>query len=239
MLSIQLYSLRHEFELASETALRSIPSLGFEGVELAGDYGWPAEKWIDILSESGLVAPSAHVALSVLEEKFGETAAFYGAIGCQRLVIPSLPPELRNSGRYTEAARRINAIAAKAKQNGFFLGYHNHSFEFEGRSNGMQILLAETDPSIVFFEFDTFWLEKAGQEAGGYLAEHVSRVGMIHAKDLRKTDGADVPVGQGDIDFPKIVTLAKANHWPLVVEFEGMNASEAVKMSAAYLKSLL
>jgi sugar phosphate isomerase/epimerase len=242
ILSLQLYSLRREFEQDAEAALRSVSSLGFDGVELAGDYGWPAARWIDMLGEACLVALSAHVRMSDLEERFDESADYYKAIGCTRLILPSLPRELRSPIGYSEAAHRINAIAANAKDAGLLLGYHNHSFEFEalkGGSNGMQVLFAETDPTRVFFEFDTYWLERAHKKADDYLAEHFSRVGMIHAKDLRKTDNADVSIGEGDIDFSRITTLARANHWPLVVEFEGENAPEAVKRSADYLKTLL
>ena len=41
----------------------------------------------------------------------------------------------------------------------------------------------------------------------------------VHAKELRKKDTADVPVGLGDIDFKAIIPLAKQNGWPVVVEY--------------------
>jgi sugar phosphate isomerase/epimerase len=62
---------------------------------------------------------------------------------------------------------------------------------------------------------------------------------MIHAKELRQSDQADVPTGQGNIDFKSIIALAKKRAWPVVVEYEGENAPAAVQASAAYLKPLL
>src|SRR5207302_11460179 len=106
--------------------------------------------------------------------------------------------------------------------------YHNHAFEFEPLDEngvrGIDILLNETDAADVQFEFDTYWLEKGGEEARAFLKKHAARTGMIHAKDLRKRDGADVPAGQGDVDFKTIIPLAKARGWPVAVEYEGADA---------------
>jgi sugar phosphate isomerase/epimerase len=62
---------------------------------------------------------------------------------------------------------------------------------------------------------------------------------MIHAKEFRRRDQSDQPAGEGDIDFPLIVSLAQSNDWPLIVEFEGDGAMQASRKSAAYLRSLL
>ena len=58
---------------------------------------------------------------------------------------------------------------------------------------------------------------------------------MIHAKELRKRDDQDVPCGDGDVDFEKVLPMALSNGWEIVVEFESENAEEGVKKSAAHL----
>jgi sugar phosphate isomerase/epimerase len=77
----------------------------------------------------------------------------------------------------------------------------------------MDILLQGTDPDLVRFEFDTYWLERAGVDSLAFLTEYADRTGMVHAKELRKSDGADVPAGQGDVPFAAILQLARVRKW--------------------------
>jgi sugar phosphate isomerase/epimerase len=102
----------------------------------------------------------------------------------------------------------------------------------------MDILLAQTDPALVGFEVDTYWVEKGGRDARQFIEANRARVSMIHAKELRKADGADVPAGQGNVDFQTIIPLARRHGWPVVVEFEGENATAAVAAGARYLATL-
>ena len=102
----------------------------------------------------------------------------------------------------------------------------------------MDILLDETDPVLVSFEVDTFWLEYAGRNAAEFIWANAPRISLLHVKDLRRRDRKDVPAGQGDVDFPALLPMCSANGWPLIVEYEGRNALESVRQSAAYLRRL-
>lgn len=242
-LSLQLYSLRRETAQDAEATLRQVADAGYDGVELAGDYGWDAEKWQRILADTGLAVVGAHVGLEKLEAEFSTHADFLKNIGGTRLIVPSLPGDLQTSAdTYGEAARRIDTLARQARDAGLAFFYHNHAFEFvelEGGGCGMDILLQRTDTDLVRFEFDTYWLERGGRDSRQYIDDHAGRTGMIHAKELRKSDGADVPAGQGDIDFPPILAMAKKYDWPVVVEFEGEDALDSVRQSATHLRGLL
>ena len=103
----------------------------------------------------------------------------------------------------------------------------------------MDILLADTDPALVGFEFDAYWLEYAGRDALDFIRRHADRVFAIHAKDLRKSDRADVPAGQGDVDFRRLVPMSAARGWPVIVEYEGADAPAAVRQPAGFLRHLL
>ena len=242
-LYLQLWSLRHATSTDPEGALRQVKSLGYDGVELAGEYGWTADKWRSVLDATGLKAISAHVGLDALESDLATKIAFHRALGIDRLVVPSLHKELQSPDGYREAARRLNVLGSKLKAEGFRLGYHNHDFEFAKlagtNEGGMDILLAGTDPALVHFECDAFWLEFAGRDAVEFIRQHGKRVFLVHAKDLRKRDRQDVPAGQGDVDFRTLIPLCTANDWPVVVEYEGADAVESVRQGAAYLRPLL
>lgn len=242
-LSLQLYSVRRETADDAEGTIRRVGSMGYDGVELAGDYGWDAEKWKRVLGESGVSVVGSHVGLEKLEGDFAGQAEFHRAIGCSRLIVPALPETLRGSvDNYGEAARRLDELARQARDEGFAFLYHNHAFEFEpveGGGCGMDILIQRTDESLVKLQLDTYWIERGGRDAAQYIDDHAGRTGMIHAKELRKSDGADVPAGEGDVDFPPILAMAKKYEWPVVVEFEGEGALESVQKSADYLRKLL
>ena len=243
-LYLQLYSLRHETAADAEGTLRRVPGLGFDGVELAGTYGWPADRWQALLAATNLTVIAAHVGLDSLEKDLASHLHFYQALGTRRLVVSALPRAQQNAGRYHDGACRLNAVARQLSGAGFSLAYHNHAYEFElldktAPACGMDLLLAETDPALVGFEFDTFWLESAGRDAVAFIRQHANRVAQIHAKDLRKRDREDVPAGQGDVDFRTLMPFCSANDWPVILEYERGNAIEAVRQGAAYLRGLL
>ena len=242
-LYLQLWSLRHSTSTDAEGALRQVRELGYDGVELAGDYGWDAARWRALLDETGLQALAAHVGLDSLEKDLAAKLAFHRRLGADCIVVPSLNRELQTPDGYREAARRLNTLGEKMKAEGFRLGYHNHDFEFarlpDTQEVGMDILLANTDPALVGFEFDAFWLETAGRDAVDFIRERSRRVLFVHAKDLRKRDRQDVPAGQGDVDFRTLVPLCTADGWPVVVEYEGANATTSVREGAAYLRPLM
>lgn len=246
VLSVQLYALRREMAVDPAATLRDVPAMGFDGVEMAGDYGWDAERWRDLLAETGLKVVAAHVGLEELETNFAALTVFHRAVGHRRLVVSSLPGTLQNGADgYRTAARRLNVLGARAADEGFRLAYHNHAFEFApladagGAGTGMDLLLQGTDPGTVRFEVDTFWIERGGRDAVAFLQEHAARVGLVHAKDLRRDDGADVPLGEGVVDFAVVVPLARAHRWPLVVEYESEDAPTALRQGAAHLRTFL
>ena len=243
-LYLQLHSLRHETASDAGGTLRRVPGLGFDGVELVGTYGWSADHWRALLAETALSVIAAHVGLEALESDLLSLVEFYRALGTRRLVVTALPRAPQTRGRYHEGARRLNAVGRTLAAEGFSLVYHNHSYEFDpfddpAATCGMDILLAETDPALVRFEFDTFWLESVGEDAVAYIRRHAHRVAQIHAKDLRKRDREDVPAGQGDVDFRSLVPLCTANDWPVILEYERGNALESVRQGATYLRTLL
>jgi sugar phosphate isomerase/epimerase len=50
-------------------------------------------------------------------------------------------------------------VGELCKTGGLKLAYHNHDFEFTkfGSTNGYEILLNETDKTLVDFEMDLYW----------------------------------------------------------------------------------
>lgn len=240
---LQLHSLRREAAADPEGTVCQVRGLGFDGVETVSDYGWTGDQWRALLDETGLSVVAAHVSLEALENDLAGRVAFCQALGTRRMIVTALPRAPQSTARYHEGAVRLNAAGHRLNQEGFVLAYHNHDFEFlwtnpsDGRC-GFQILLDETNPAFVGFEFDTFWLENTGRNAADFIREHAARTRLIHAKDLRHRDRQDVPAGQGNVDFPALLPLCAQHGWPVVLEYEGPDAVESVRQGAKYLRLL-
>jgi sugar phosphate isomerase/epimerase len=239
-LALQLHSLRHEAATDPEGIVRRVPSLGFDSVEIAGICGWSADHWKRVLTETKLRVVGAHIRLETLESEWDAHTTFQHAIGCSRMVVPSLPKNLQTVEGFSEVARRLTALGNRAKSEGLALFYHNHAYEFSSMADGrygMDILLAETDPALLSLEVDTYWVERGGVNSRDFIQRNAMRIGMIHAKEYCR-DGRDVPAGQGNVDWKVIVPLARSRGWPIIVEYEADNALAAVEASARYLRAL-
>lgn len=241
-LALQLYSIRRETAADPEAALRQVPGMGFNAVELAGDYGWSADKWKGLLHDLHLKVVGAHVGLDPLQNNYEKTIEFYREIGCPRIIVPWMQVDKTRDAWLIKAAELDN-LARQVHDDGFAFLYHNHDFEItelpdaDGKC-GLEILMENTDATIVNFEVDTYWVEKGGKNAADFILTYMERVGMVHAKELRRADGSDVPAGQGDIEFERILPEAIERGWPVVVEFEGENAVPAVTEAARHLRSI-
>ena len=128
------------------------------------------------------------------------------------------------------------------------MAYHNHNFEFEavnGTKRGLDILLNNTDPSLVHFEMDLYWVVRGGGDPIALFQQHPGRFVMWHIKDMdKKTSTLNTEIGTGTIDFVKIFqyhTLAGEQQSFMEQEnyAAGMDPYTSIAQSAAYIKSKL
>ena len=107
-------------------------------------------------------------------------------------------------------AAEFNRAAERAKTKGLQFAYHNHDFEFN-RVEGIvpfDLLLAETDPALVQYEMDVYWVTRAGSDPLAYVRNHPTRFSMLHIKDSAGApEHRMVDVGAGSIDFAQILRL--------------------------------
>ncbi|HEX6060386.1 MAG TPA: sugar phosphate isomerase/epimerase, partial [Gemmatimonadaceae bacterium] len=91
---------------------------------------------------------------------------------------------------------------------GLSFAYHNHEFEFEPTDGVVpyDILLADTDPSLVKMELDLYWATVGGQDPVAMFERHPGRFPLWHVKDARGSGSTreQTAVGEGTIDFRRI-----------------------------------
>lgn len=117
------------------------------------------------------------------------------------------------------SADYMNKKGAALKALGLRLGFHNHSCEFApaGKRTALEVLIEESDPALVTFELDCGWAAAAGVDPGDFIRRYHGRFSALHLKDVAATTKPNyllhqdpAEIGQGIIDWPKLIAAAKA-----------------------------
>jgi sugar phosphate isomerase/epimerase len=137
---------------------------------------------------------------------------------------PAAPRQTLDAVKRT--AQQHNDIGRITQKHGIKVIVHNHTEEFEPLADSPQrpydILLAETDPSLVAMELDIGWATVAGQNALDLFKRAPGRFEIWHVKDAtglaslnglatqseRHRAARIVPLGQGEIDYRPIFAQA-------------------------------
>ncbi len=244
--AIQLYTVRDAMEKDFEGALEKLAEMGYSGIEFCNLYGRSPEKVRGLMDRLGLASAGFHSGFSADDPtgKVAEMIDISGALGGKWVTVPMLPETMRESAEsYANAAAALNEIGAMFAAAGIRLGYHNHASEFEplGETRGMQILLDRTDPKVVDFQFDTYWVARGGWNVAETIRKYADRVQLVHIKDgtLAGDDPHDTEVGNGELDFGPIfeASVAAGAKWAIVEQDhpEGGSLKAAAK-SLAFLK---
>ena len=214
---VQLYTLRDSIFKDPRGVIQKVGAIGFKEVESfgynAGKYfGLTAKEFADLLAQNHLTHPSGHYGLNNLTDwdKAIEDAKIAGQ---KYMVIAYLADtERKTIDDYKRHAANFNKAAEKCKKAGIQFGYHNHDFEFMDMNGqmGYDVLMKETDPSLVKFEMDIYWIKKAKQDPIALFKKHPGRFPLWHVKDMDKTEKKSfTEVGNGVIDFKEIFKNAK------------------------------
>lgn len=215
---VQLYTVRTVLQNDMPGTLAAIRKIGYRTVEtFVAEYKISAKDLRQAILDAGLVAPSAHFAYN----DFGTRFDYAKELGVECVVCSSVPGNLADSADgFKQAAEQYNQWGEQAKKMGLKFGFHNHNIEFrefDGKT-GIDILLGDTDPALVQWQMDCYWVAQAGHDPVEMLRKHGKRMQSLHLKD-RKT-GAPVTtntgpgsqffteVGEGTLDWPSIFRLA-------------------------------
>lgn len=223
-IGLQLYTLRNEMGNDAKGTLAKVAAQGYKIVETFGYgggkwFGMNARELLFTLKSNGLSTPSGHTFPASIflqsgwEEKWKPAVVDAKSIGQEFIVIPWLEEQYRKDpDNYKKIAAALNKAGEVCKKNGLKIAYHNHDFEFDtvnGKS-GFDVLLKETDPRLVFFEMDIYWVSKTGRDPLALFAKYPGRFAMWHVKDMDNTPKKNfTEVGSGVINYKKIFNHAK------------------------------
>lgn len=238
-IGLQLYTLRKPFAADPLATLGRIREIGYDAVEFAAPLGSDFAGFAAHMQDIGLDCPSAHVGLADMADQPEAVLAMARTLGCRYLVMPYVLPDQRD---WESVIATLGVFAKAARAEGLRVAYHHHDFEFEA-SDGVRPfdrLVGETDPELIDFELDVYWLKKGGEEPLAFIERMAGRVKLVHLKDMAP-DGGMADVGAGILDFAALLRAADAagaEHAFVEHDFPPAPGWPSVEASLAHLRAL-
>ena len=247
---IQLYTLRDVLPADPKNVLKQLAAYGYKEIESYEGpdgmfWGMTPQAFRSYMDDLGMAIVSSHCDI---DKEFEKKAADAAAIGMKYLVCPWVGPQPKLED-FKKLAASFNEKGEICRKNGIRFAYHNHDYSFkplEGRLP-QELLMNETDPELVDFELDIYWVVTAGEDPEAWLKKYPGRFTLCHVKDRSKTPGADngqnsVNLGTGTIDFKKVLKTAKENGMEyFIVEQEfyaGSTPLKSAEAGARYMREL-
>jgi sugar phosphate isomerase/epimerase len=130
---------------------------------------------------------------------------------------------------------RIDKYAQKYK---VYVGMHGHSStkpgEFASPDSFAQAMQGHSPYICVNLDIGHF--TAAGFDAVDYIQQHHNRIITIHIKDRKKSQGDNMPFGQGDTPIRPVLQLLKKNGWkiPANIEYEYKGGDTVAEVTKCY-----
>ncbi|MGV3539734.1 MAG: TIM barrel protein [Rufibacter sp.] len=258
-IGIQLYSLRDLLPKDPKGVITKVAQAGYNDVETygygvkEGYWGLQPKAFRELLDANHLVSSSGHYDFSqFMRDGNTDLVKRYidagKVVGHTYITVPWLDADVRkNLEDYKRLASRINQAAQLCQAAGLKLAYHNHDFEFKpyGTTTGFDVLLQETDPDLVKFEADLYWVVRAGKKPLDLFNQHRGRFAMWHVKDMdKKSPNLNTEIGSGSINYQEIFNHSDtAGVERIFVEQEnfaaGIDPYQSIQQSRDYVKNTL
>jgi sugar phosphate isomerase/epimerase len=224
-LGLQLYTVRQDLARDYDGTMRQLSAIGIRNVQanltMSGKSSADQKKLYDSL---GISWKSIHAGGDALRGNIQPTIDEAAKVGITNITcsFPLFPidrakimagPTLDDWKRNAET---FNKCGQACKAAGMTFGYHNHNLEFRkiGAVVPYDLLLKQTDPSLVLMEMDIGWVVAGGADPAAYLTKYPTRFHSLHIKDL-KNQGipntnmkmTSAIIGQGIIDWKKLIPV--------------------------------
>ena len=213
-IGIQLYTFRHQAAADLPGALARLAKIGFKEIEFWGSFKQTPAEIRTLLDQNGLASPSVHIGLPSNPGALHKAFADATVMGQESIIVASLPSALATLDDWKKLAAQFNDAGSRASAAGFTFGFHNHTEGFKkiGGAAPFDVLVAETDPALVFFELDVHWAYAGGADPIELLTRYPTRFRMLHVKDSSgPPDYTQTDVGAGTYPWAKILDVAGRN----------------------------
>jgi len=247
-IGIQLWSVRGDMNADPEGTLRELGEMGYSFVEAAGYqngrfYGMGPVDFRALVEANGMKFLSSHVGRELPAEGDWDEAMEWWSTAIDAhasaevpyMIQPFMPRSaFENLEVLQQWADYFNTIGEMSREKGVRFGFHNHAIEFTEVEGivAYDYLLDNTDPELVFFQLDLYWIAEGGKNSIDYYRRYPGRFLMYHVKDKQEVGAS------GTMDFrPDFENAELAGMRYHIVEVEDYNYEpiESVRISLEYL----
>jgi len=226
-MGLQLFTIREPMSSDPKATLKQVAALGFQDTETygfdpekIGYYGFSAADFKKVLEDNSLTTTSGHYDFAKYFNSSDDELKRYvdqcikgaHAVGQPYITWPWLDENSRSLDSFKLLAKKLNMMGEQIKKGGLTLAYHNHNFEFTDHNghNGYEIVMNETDPNLVKLQIDLYWAIHSSKLTPHELfMKQPGRFVMWHVKDMDKKTRDYTELGNGSIDYTKILPDAK------------------------------
>jgi sugar phosphate isomerase/epimerase len=220
-LGIQLYSIHKELPKDFTGCLKKLSDIGYTYAEA---YGWNGKTFLDkslketasIFAGEGMQLIGTHCGTDILPadvetkewDYWRNSAYLMKEAGGKHLVQSWLPPH-PSIDALKRIAEQFNKVGRLCKKESIKFGYHNHYAELQKVEGSviLDILLENTDPSLVFFQMDMGHTVNGGGDILSYMHKYPGRFLSWHASDFKIGKGY-TEVGKGDTPYDALFKIA-------------------------------
>jgi sugar phosphate isomerase/epimerase len=243
-IGLQLYTVRKSIETDFEGTMRKVADIGFRGIE---SYALPANitlaRAAGVFKDVGLNVVGMHTQLPVGAER-DAVLRMAESYDCDRVIFAGWPEgeKYKTLDAIQHMVDVYNETGRFLEERGLHFGLHNHWWEFEMHDGyyPFYYLLDHCDDRV-FFEIDTYWVKTGGKDPAKVVSDFGARAPLLHIKDGPAIKGdsafAQVPAGEGVMDFPAIFKAGAENIQWMIVEFDEYEKDivDGMRKSYAYL----
>ena len=260
-MGLQLFTIRDAMAKDPIGSIEYARGLGYEDGEIYGYdgdndtyYGIKSKEFKKHLDDSDFTISSGHYDFSSrFNEPLENLTRFVDqciegshTLKSTYITWPWLAPEFRTIENFKILSDKLNKIGEQVNKAGLEFAYHNHDFEFTDHNGkqGYDIILSNTDPTLVKLQMDMYWVEHSSNKRPSELiAENPGRYVMWHIKDMDKVTRDYSEMGNGSIDYKAMLSSIDKKDLQYYYIEQGGNFAESsmqsITDSATYFKKHL
>lgn len=198
LIGIQMSTIKDKIgELGAYGTLKACAELGYHCVEVsqipmtaenvAGMKKASEEFGIKIAACSAALEPMMPgMPGENLTDDFDKIVADCKELNCDMLRIGMLPMTCMGSREKALGfVKRADEMAARLKEQGIDLYYHNHHVEFIKYDGEYLLDIIKNSTKHMGFELDIHWIQRGGENPVEFIKKYDGRIRLLHLKDYR------------------------------------------------------
>ncbi len=198
LIGIQMSTIKNKInELGAYDTLKACAELGYHCVEVSQIPMTPENvaEMKRACDEFGIKIAALSAGLEPmipgmpgewLTTDFDKIVADCKALDCDMLRIGMLPMNCMGSReKALDFVKRADEMAARLKEHGIDLYYHNHHIEFTKYDGEYLLDIIKNNTKHMGFELDIHWIQRGGENPVEFIKKYDGRIRLLHLKDYR------------------------------------------------------